>query len=241
MSDILEYAFRIIGPKPDTIPMSRLAFYMGELAKLMGSAEHVHFKEVLGQSVSIVAVTETHCVSVISPRIREAAQNDNGSDAATPWRRINEALAEDGWTAELPLPNGGEVISFPGKIRASKAIRSVTQHTSVQGRLIRVEGAGDQVKIGLEIDGNLTAIGISLNAVTAIELAHRFHQFVRVSGEGKWSRNTDGKWSLDNLKATSFEVLKDEPLGETLGKLKGLLPSDSPEKITQNVDELRRA
>ncbi len=241
MSDILEYSFRIIGPKPDTIPMARLAFYMAELAKLMGSPEHVHFKEVLDKSVSIVACADAQQVSVISPRIREAAHNDNDAEAAAPWRKINEALAEDGWTAELPLPKGGELISFPGKVRASKAIRSVTQHTAIQGRLIRIEGAGDLVKIGLEIDGDLSAAGISLNATAAIELAHRFHQFVRLSGEGKWSRNTDGKWSLDNLKATSFEVLEDAPLDETLGKLKGLLGPGTAQEIVKNVEELRRA
>jgi hypothetical protein len=239
LSDFLEYPFRIIGPKPDTIPMARLAFYMAELAKLMGSSEHVHFKEVLDKSVSIVACADAQQVSVISPRIREAAHND--AEAATPWRKINEALAEDGWTAELPLPKDGELISFPGKVKTSKTIRSVTQHTSIQGRLIRVEGAGDQVMVGLEIDGNLTAAGISLNATAAIELAHRFHQFVRLSGEGKWSRNTDGKWLLDNLKATSFEVLEDEPLDQTLGKLKGLLTPGSAEEIVKNVNELRRA
>ncbi|MBY5871891.1 hypothetical protein HFN53_07650 [Rhizobium leguminosarum] len=241
MSDYLEYPFRIIGPKPDTIPMVRLAFYMAELAKLMGSPEHVHFKEVLDKSVSIVACADAQLVAVISPRIREAAHIDNDAEAAAPWRKINEGLAEDGWTAELPLPKGGEVISFPGKVKASKAIRSVTQHTAVQGRLIRLEGAGDLVKIGLEIDGDLSAAGISLSATVAIELAHRFHQFVRLSGEGKWSRNTDGKWALDNLKATSFEVLEDVPLDETLGKLKGLLAPGSAEAIIKNVDELRRA
>lgn len=241
VSDFLEYAFRIIGPKPETIPMSRLAAYMAELAKLLGAPESVHFKEVLDKSVSIVAIAEAQSVAIISPRVREAAQNGNDADAAAPWRRLNEFLAEDGWTAELPLPKGGELISFPGKAKASKAIRSVTQHTAIQGRLIRIEGGGDTVKIGLEIDGDLTAAGISLNATAAIQLAHRFHQFVRLSGEGKWSRNTNGTWSLDSLKATSFEVLEDEPLQETLGKLKELLGPGSTEEIVRNVDELRRA
>lgn len=241
MDDFLEYPFRIIGPKPDTIPMVRLALYMAELAKLMGSPEHVHFKEVLDKSVSIVACADAQQVSVISPRIRDAAHNDNDADASAPWRKINEALAEDGWTAELPLPKGGELISFPGKTKASKAIRSVTQHTAIQGRLVRIEGAGDLVKIGLEIDGGLTAAGISLNTTAAIELAHRFHQFVRLSGEGKWSRNTEGKWTLDNLKATSFEVLDDEPIDETLGKLRELLTPDGAKEVVKNIDELRRA
>src|SRR3954467_6218558 len=85
LNDFLEYPFRIIGPKPDTISMARLAFYMAELAKLMGSAEHVHFKEVLDKSVSIVACVHAQQVSVISPRIREAAHNDNDAEAGAPW------------------------------------------------------------------------------------------------------------------------------------------------------------
>lgn len=220
--------------------MARLASYMAELARLMGSPESVHFKEVLDKSVSIVALAEAEQVAVISPRIREAAQNDNDADAAGPWRKLNEFLAEDGWTAELPLPKGGEVIAFPGKLRMSKAIRIVTQHTSVQGRLVRIEGSGDLVKVGLDIDGDLTA-RISISATYAKELAQRFHQHVRMSGEGRWRRDTDGRWFLDNLNATAFEPLEDVPLGETLNKLKELLPAGSGEKIIRSVDELRSA
>ncbi|RSC31550.1 hypothetical protein EGT36_23340 [Agrobacterium sp. FDAARGOS_525] len=220
--------------------MGRLAVYMAELAKLMGASESVHFKEIRDQSVSIVAFAEEQSVAIISPRIREAAQNDNDAEAAAPWRKLNEFLAEDGWTAEMPLPKGGELISFPGATKASKVIRVVNQHTSVQGRLIRIEGTGDKVKIGLEIDGDLNA-RISIDAVHAISLAKLFHQHVRVSGDGRWRRDTSGKWFLDNLYATSFEVLDEEPLVETLGKLRSLLPPEGGKNIVQAVDELRHA
>ncbi|WP_149339934.1 hypothetical protein [Neorhizobium sp. P12A] len=240
MNDFLEYSFRIIGPKPETIPMTRLVAYMAELAKLLGAPESVHFKEIRDQSVSIVAFAEAQSVAIISPRVREAAHNDNDADAATPWRKLNEFLAEDGWTAEMPLPKGGEVISFPGASKASKVIRVVNQHTSVQGRLIRIEGAGDRIKIGLEIDGDLTA-RISIAAAHAKELAALFHQYVRVSGDGRWSRDSSGKWSLDSLLATSFEILEDEPLTETLSKLREILPPESGAKIIAAVEELRRA
>lgn len=240
MSKFLEYSFRIVGPKPDTIPMTRLATYMAELAKLMGSPDSVHFKEVLDKSVSIVALADAEQVAVISPRIREAAHNGGDADAAVPWRRLNEFLAEDGWTAELPLPKGGEVIAFPGKMRISRAIRIVNQHTSVQGRLIRIEGSGELVKIGLDIDGYLTA-KIAINAAQAKDLAQFFHQYVRLSGEGRWRRGADGHWFLDNLNATAFEPLEDIPLGETLNKLRELLPPGSGEEIIRAVDELRHA
>ncbi|QWW70050.1 hypothetical protein [Rhizobium sp. WYJ-E13] len=240
MSDFLEYSFRIIGPKPETIAMSRLAAYMTELAKLIGASEQVHFKEVRDKSVSIVALADEELVAFISPRIREAALNDNDTDAAAPWRKLNEYLAEDGWTAEMPLPKGGELISFPGVSKASKPIRIVNQHTSVQGRLIRIEGAGDKIKVGLEIDGDLNA-RISIDSVHAISLARLFHQYVRVSGDGKWRRDTSGKWFLDNLAATSFDALDDEPLVDTLEKLREILPDEGGENLIKALNELRRA
>lgn len=240
MTDFLEYSFRIVGPKPETISMARLAVYIAELAKLMGVTDTVHFKEIRDKSVSIVAFAEAQSVATISPRIREAAQNDNEAEAAAPWRKLNEFLAEDGWTAEMPLPKGGEVIAFPGAAKASKVIRTVNQHTSVQGRLIRIEGAGDKVKVGLEIDGDLNA-RISIDAIHAISLAKLFHQHVRVSGDGKWRRDTSGKWHLDNLSATSFEVLNDEPLMDTLEKLREILPEAGGAALIEAISELRRA
>jgi hypothetical protein len=240
VTDFLEYSFRIVGPKPGTISMARLAVYMLELAKLMGATESVHFQEVRDRSVSIVAFAEAQAVSIISPRIREAAQNDNDADAAAPWRKLNEFLAEDGWTAEMPLPKGGETIAFPGATNASKVIRVVNQHTSVQGRLIRIEGAGDRVKIGLEIDGDLNA-RISIDAIHAMSLAKLFHQYVRVSGDGKWRRDIAGKWYLDNLSASSFEILEDLPLRETLDKLRDILPDAGGSNLVNAITELRRA
>ncbi|WP_137131535.1 hypothetical protein [Rhizobium sp. FY34] len=240
MSDFLEYSFRIIGPKPNTISMARLAVYMVELAKLMGATECVHFKEILDSSVNIIAYAEEQSVATISPRIREAAQNDNDADAAAPWRKLNEFLAEDGWTAEMPLPKGGEVIAFPGSAKASKVIRVVNQHTSVQGRLIRIEGAGDQVNIGLEIDGDLNA-RISMPSAYAIPLAKLFHQYVKISGDGRWRRDTGGRWFLDKLSATSFEPLHDEPLTDTLERLRDILPAGGGSSIIEAIEELRRA
>lgn len=240
MSEFFEYPFRIIGPKPETIPMSRLATYMAELARLMGSQDAVHFARIEDKSVSIVAVAPMEELPIISPRIRAAARGDSDADGASPWRKINEYLAEDGWVAELPLPKNGEVITFPGKSKAAKVLRSINQPTSVQGRLIRIEGSGEVVRVGLDIDGDLTA-RISIDAHHAKRLAQFFHHNVRLSGEGRWNRDSRGRWSLDNVAASSFEVLDDTPLGEALMRLREIIPSGSGEKIIRAVDELRRA
>lgn len=236
MSDFLEYSFRIIGPKPDTIPMSRLASYMSELARLMGCQDSVHFQRIEDRSVAIVAIAPQSEVPIISPRIRAASHGE----VSTAWKRINEYLAEDGWEAEMRLPRSSEVVVFPGRSRAAKAIRSISQPTTVQGRLVRLEGAGDIVRVGLEIDGDLTA-RISLDAHNAQKLANYFHHYVRLSGEGRWKRDGDGQWSLDSLSASSFEALTDADLKDVLQRLGQTIAPGKGAEIMKAVDELRRA
>jgi hypothetical protein len=240
VSDFLEYAFRIIEAKPETISMARLAIYMAEFARLLGHPDEVHFSRIVDGSVGIIARVLAEDVAVISPRVRDAARGLFDADGMSAFKKLNDYLGEDGWTAELPLPRGGEVIIFPGTKKSSKAIRIVNQHTSVQGRLVRIEGSGDLVKVGLDIDGDLVA-RIAVNAVHAKELAQLFHQHVRISGDGRWKRDAEGKWLLDNLNATSFEALEDVPLADTLSRLKEILPSGSGESILKAVDGLRSA
>jgi hypothetical protein len=240
MTELLEYSFRILGTSPETLPMSRLAVYLAELARLMGNQEGVHLARIDAGSVAIVMSAEQADIPLISPRIRGAAMGDIASEVAGPWRKINEYLAEDGWSAEMRLPRSAEIISFPGKAKVAKEIRSINQQTSVQGRLIRLEGAGDIVKVGLHIDGNLSA-RISLDATKAQELAPFFHRSVRLSGDGRWRRSDDGKWSLESLIANSFELLADSDIKLTLHELTEIIPPGSGGRVLAAVNELRRA
>ncbi|MBC7314455.1 MAG: hypothetical protein H5U11_18340 [Rhizobium sp.] len=240
MSDFLEYSFRIIGPTPTTMPMSRLAVYMGELARLMGSQEAIHFERVESGSVAIVVSARQSEISLISPRLRAVSGGDTSADGAAAWRKINEYLAEDGWGGEMTLPRSGQVIVFPGKAKAATAIRSINQATTVQGRLVRIQGGGEVVRVGLDIDGDLTA-GISIDAHNAHKLAQYFHQNVRLSGDGRWKRNSDGKWSLESLSASSFEVLEDDDLKQALQRLGQVIPAGTGKDILKAVDELRSA
>lgn len=237
MIDFEEYCFRIIGPSPETMPMSRLATYMVELARLMGSEENVHFYKLHDRSVGVAMHAPVEDIAVISPRIRAAAHNDN-AEASAAFRQLNKLLGEDGWKAELPLPRGGEVIQFPGTPKNDKALRRVSQPTTIRGRLVRIEGAGDVVKIGLDMDGTLSA-RVSFSASNVHELGRHFHGYISVTGEGRWKRDDDGRWTLEDLKAVSFEPLDTSSLSDVLGRLRHLMPADEGEKLVRAVDELR--
>lgn len=220
--------------------MSRLAAYMAEIARLMGCLDSVHFDRIEEGSVAIVALAQQEDVAIISPRVRAVSGGDVNAEGAGSWRKINEYLSEDGWRGEMQLPRSSEVIEFPGKTRTVVVLRSMSQSTSIQGRLIRLEGAGDMVRVGLEIDGGLTA-RISLDAHNAQKLAAFFHQYVRLSGEGRWKRDADGKWSLESLAASSFEVLQDDELKHVLHRLGETIPPGTGKTIVSAVNELRSA
>ena len=63
----VEYVLRIDAFTPDTMPMARLAEYLGALARLLGHAEHTHFVRLEEGSAKLVhrvdavdAVSYTH-------------------------------------------------------------------------------------------------------------------------------------------------------------------------------------
>ena len=54
MNDQHEYRFVIDALSPDSLPMARLAEYMGELARLLGRPDQVHFERLEGGSTVLV-------------------------------------------------------------------------------------------------------------------------------------------------------------------------------------------
>lgn len=234
-----EYTFRITGFTPDTLPMGRLADYLGDLAQLLGSKEHVHLDRIEPGSIRLVAAVDQEARPVVSPRVRSAARGEGPKDARLAWSRLNDRLGKDGTSASLELP-GGEVIAFPGTAPPSKPIGPLRQETTIQGRLVRLEGYGDDVSVGLEEETGLAG-RVVVRAAVARELASHFHQHVRLSGGGRWRRDTDGQWCLDHLDVTAFEALDDAPMVDVLRRAGGLLPEGSAQKAIEIIQELRRA
>jgi hypothetical protein len=57
-----EYRLRIDAFTPETLPMSRLAEYMADLATLLGEQERVHFARLENGSTALVHTIECHSV-----------------------------------------------------------------------------------------------------------------------------------------------------------------------------------
>ncbi|WP_186418864.1 hypothetical protein [Bosea sp. CS1GBMeth4] len=234
-----QYTFHLAGFTPETLPMARLADYLSDLAQLLGSKEHVHLDRIQAGSIELAVAVDQEARPLVGPRVRSAALGEGPNDALAAWLRLNERLGKDGASATLKLP-GGEVIPFPGAAPLSKPIGPLRQETTIQGRLVRLQGNGDDVSVGLDDEEGL--IGrIVVRAELARELGNHFHRHVRLSGRGRWRRNAEGQWCLEHLDVAGFVPLDDKPLDDVLRHAGSLLPEGSAQKAIDLIHELRRA
>jgi hypothetical protein len=239
VADTVEYPFKINGLQRETLPMMRLAIYVSDLAKLLGSVDQVHFDRLDEGSVVIVSRVEQEAKPVVSPRVRSVARGEGPPEAVSTWKKLNEHLTEDKASAELTLP-GGEIIPFPGVAKAERAVGPIRQPTTLQGRLVRLEGAAERVWVGIDDEAGLAG-RISVTAARAQELGAYFHRYVRLSGTGRWRREKDGRWILEHLDADTFEVLGEAPLADILRRVREMIPDGTAAKAVEVIRELRRA
>ncbi|MGE3266886.1 hypothetical protein [Methylocystis sp.] len=233
MTDTVEIPFTIKDADPDTFPMGRLAEYLADLAELFGSRDQVHFGCVRDGSLAIIAKVEQAARPVVFPRIRAAANGEDSSSAKA-WLKLNGKLSDDSTTAKLNLP--GEVIDFPGLPKAEKPVGPVRQPTTLQGKLTRIEGAGDKVYVGIDDDAGLAG-QVTVSAALAKELGAYFQRYVRITGEGRWKRK-DGRWRVERLDATAFEPLDDTPLDDVLRRVRELIPPGAGATAIDEINEL---
>ncbi|MDP3552811.1 hypothetical protein [Methylocystis sp.] len=236
MIDTVEVPFTIADADLETFPLSRLAEYLADLADLFGSRDQVHFGAVRPGSLVVVAKVEQAARPVVFPRIRAAARGEDPSGSKA-WARLNGKLSDDGTTAKLKLP--GEVIILPGLPRAETPVGPFRQPTTLQGQLTRIEGAGDPVYVGIEDDAGLAG-QVTMPAAVAKELGAYFQRYVRLTGEGRWKRK-NGRWLLERLDATAFEVLDDTPLDDVLRRVRDMIPPGAGASAIREIGEFGEA
>jgi hypothetical protein len=215
------YRFRIDAFKPETIPMVRLAEYMAELAKLLGTTERVHFKRLERGSAVLVAEVEEVAVPKVRERLVRVDPRGNGDDAGEQFRRLNVMLAEDNAVGRLRRGTA-TILDFPGRKAPPVRIGPVNQDSTVQGQLVRI-GGRDKTSHGLIVDAG----GRPWKIVTTREEARALAQMIygpeiRVAGQGRWFRSDTGRWELDELRLQSWEPLNAETLRESIDRLRGV-------------------
>lgn len=221
MDDSL-FKLRITAYSPATIPMSRLAEYMLQIAALMGEEPHVHFKGLTKGSTVLCMKVEQEGMLKVNARLATANKPDAPADIARPLNALNELLRAD--NARATLRHGSaQIIKFPGcDAPAIQRIGPVKEAGQLEGTVISVGGKDHTKHIRmLGHDGEeykLTTRSLEL----AKDLGNNLFSHVRVNGVGTWYRNDDGQWELDSFIVQSCEPSETASLIEAVAGLRGI-------------------
>lgn len=234
------YLFKIDAYTPKTIPMARLAQYMGNLAAMMGNQGQVHFVELVPGSTVLVNEVEFEAEPKVRERLRQVRAKEGPEIARTAYASLNDLLSEDNASAELvTLESKHAIMRFPGRKRPANLVYGpFNQEGSIDGVLIRIGGQGDSVPVHLQEEGDIVHVCEARREV-AVKLAPYYLQCpLRVSGTGRWFRDMDGHWEMKTFRIVDFVPLKDERLSESLNRIRSI--KDGIAAIEDPLSKLRR-
>ena len=238
MKEQREYRFVIDAYRPDTLPMARLAEYMGELARLLGKVDQVHFVRLEAGSTVLVQRVEPEAASDVKERLHALRQHNRPDDAAKAFTTLDRYLADDNATGLLQEGEGAEVLRFPGREAPAPLTFGAFNQTGVlDGVLIRIGGRDDTVPAHLR-DGDTIHLCNATRDMAKRLAVHLYGPPLRVHGNGRWERDADGGWVMKRFNITSFDVLDDAPLGEVARRLRDVKGSGWKE-VEDPTAELR--
>lgn len=214
------YDFRIDAWAPETLPMARLAQYLAQLATLFGNKDQVHFLKVLkGSAVPVIAV-DHKAQPKVEARLRLVGSEEAPEDFVRAHHAINRLLREDNATAYLRARGGAKIIEFKGvKTPLAEEVVLIEQG-ELDGVVIRIGGKDDSVPVYLEGEEGQFYRCNTKREIAKQLAGHIFADPVRVSGRGKWHRNSLGHWELEIFDIQSFMCLDTAPLTQVIADLR---------------------
>jgi hypothetical protein len=217
-----EYRFEIDAFSPATIPMSRLAEYVSDLAKMFGNNNSVHLLKIDEGSTVPVVLVEWEAEPKVRDRLKAIKSHEAPDEAQQAAKDIDRRLLQDNAKGVLVDPVGGKIFRFPGREAATKMeFGPVNQAGIFQGIPIKVGGENDPVPVHLE-DGKEKYIVLARRSLAKDIAQHLFTSVVRVDGIGRWIRHTDGEWEMLSFHASSFKIVEDADIRKNINELRNV-------------------
>jgi hypothetical protein len=232
-----EYRFTIDTFTPDSIPMARLAEYMTDIAKMLGNKDKVHFVKVEPGSVVLLEHIEEPAIPRFRERLNGIRNRTAPDEAIAAYEDIDRRLAEDNAIGVMETTEG-RVFEFPGRNRKHQsAFGSIVQPGTIDGVLIRVGGKDETVPVYLEEGAVIHKC--NSNREMAKRLApYIFGGPLRVYGNGRWSRDDFGNWTMDHFTINDFTELQESTLHDAVTKLRSI--PNGLQSVDDPIEELSR-
>jgi hypothetical protein len=230
-----EYQFKIDAYSPATMPMGRLAQYMGELAGLLGERDSVHFRSLTKGSTVLKARVDREAAPKVHDRVVAVRSGDTSGEAQRAFNALNKLLRADNAVGVLrDAAVRGVVIRFPGRELIQEKF-TIRQQGSVDGIITGIRGRDTSIHITLQSE-NQQISGCETTRALAKQLGAKLFEPVRLFGRGRWSRDDDGTWTLEQFRIESFEALKDVPLTDALAVLRDIPTEWGDDAYTELTD-----
>jgi hypothetical protein len=243
-----EFVFKIHGTlngediSPLTMPMSRLAEYLADLAVIMGHKESVHFIKVADGSHACVMYVDAEEESRVTHQVQSAARGMAPRVANEAYKRLDDRLREDDANGEIEnISRQAKVLDFPGKkLDLPQPYGPIKEAASIIGILKRVGGFDKSVPIHLQRADDVIFY-CDADEIIAKQLAPYYAQPIRVHGTATYSRGKEGEWKIDHFKIQSFDPkpLSEESFSQTIDKLRAI-PGSEWSQISDPLEELRK-
>jgi hypothetical protein len=201
--------------------MARLAEYMHDLATLLGQVERVHFNRLEHGSVALIQDIEEPAYPKVRERLAGIEHGDAAPDALKAFRNLDNRLAQDNAVATLSSTgNTAEIIRFPGRDRPTPpTYGSFRQQGSLDGQLVWIGGVDETAHATLQ-DRDRTWKCRMRREMAREMRQYLYEQPLRVYGEGRWRRTSDGQWILERFTVSDFEVLDSSPWTSIVERLR---------------------
>jgi hypothetical protein len=236
MEDLEKFKFTVPGYSPETMPLDRLMEYLSQLSMVLGSPADLHLVGVEKGSTRPVLAMRHDVALRARHHAREVSQGGGSRRRRDAFDTIRRMVAQDGGKpAVLRAPRGQVILKFPSvDIGQDNVIQSLRQPTSIEGKLVRIGGIGENAQLLIqELNGTVIA-GCTASRPVAQQMAHLIYQDVRVSGIGSWHRNEEGKWQVTRLHVQTFEALDESALEDVVAQLRAVKvkwPEDTLEQL----------
>lgn len=241
MKDRNGFFFKIDAFTPEDMPMGRLAEYMVNLARLLGSKKHVHTVDIKkGSFVLEFDIEEPYKEKAIK-RVLDASQGKGDRAAEKAFRNINEYLCKDKSEGYLLDSNNAKIIKFPGHHRFTEAkIGPFEQEDSLDGIIVSVGEKTTRAKIPVWLQSGDDKILCFTKLGVAKKLArYLFGRELRIFGTAKRFRDAEGRWRFSRFTITDFTPLNTTPLTTLVEQLRSI-PGNGWEKLEDPWRELQR-
>lgn len=219
-----EYVFRIDVFTPDTFPMGRLAEYLTALAKMIGHAEHTHFVRVDYGSAQIVHKVDAVDAPRVMARLNNVRIGSAPKDALKARKELDDMLANDNAIGTLAeVETGNIILPFEGRNRPKPVVfPAFREDTSIQGQIVSIGGRDNTAHAILQ-DGEIIHVNLSMTREIARQLAPLLYgPLVRLHGNGRFERQTDGIWKMLDFKVDRYEKLDESLPKDFLGSLRAI-------------------